>query len=240
MTRRSSAARASRPEPEGVPALEAPLLHQFCHDLRVPLTTLAAYAELLRSPGVGPERCQEFAEALECQARRLARMVDDLEGLSLPAETGPGGEEAGTDVEGCVRAALQEALAVAAARGVTLSFELPPSPTLAGVREEILRRALVWLLEAAIRRSPAGRTVTVSARRRNGEVCVGVDLPGRATDADLAALKAFEPGAAPPDLVSGVAGPLWVALYNLERAGARQEISRCGSGVRWVLALPPG
>ena len=59
-------------------------------------------------------------------------------------------------------------------------------------------------------------------------------------ESDVEALRAFQPGPSPPDLVRGVAGPLWASLHNLERAGAEQVITIVPGGLRWGLLLPPG
>jgi K+-sensing histidine kinase KdpD len=234
-------ARRFAQEPEEQPPVSAELLHLFCHDFRVPLTTLAAYAELLRSPGLDPEQRGQFVEAIETQAGRVARMVADLEALALPP--GPPVEPGETcaDAIECIQGAIDEVAATAAARGARIQFSPGSGRLPLRVRPDQLQRGLAWLLEVGLRRVRAGGTIAVWTTTEPHATRIGVDTPLQAPEeADVAALLRFEPGPQPPDLVRGVAGPLWAALHGLERAGVRQEVSRTSQGIRWVLVVEPG
>src|SRR5207237_1071035 len=113
-----------------------------CHDFRVPLTSVAAYAELLRSADLGAAQREEFAAAVEIQARRLARMVDDLE--SMASDEGlAAGEELevpGMDLGERIAVALEAVEPLARARGVGIVLEPPRSPVIAKTRREELDR----------------------------------------------------------------------------------------------------
>jgi hypothetical protein len=234
-------ARCSDPEPEEQSPVSAELLHLFCHDFRVPLTTLAAYAELLRSPGLAPLQRSQFVEAIETQTSRVARMVSDLEALALPAGPPADPGETCPDAVACIQGAIDEVAATAAARGARIQFSPGPGPLPLRVRPEQLQRGLAWLLEVGLRRIRTGGSLTVWITTEPHAVRIGVDTPLDAVDeAEVAALRGFEPGPQPPDLVRGVAGPLWAALHGLERAGVRQEVTRISRGIRWVLVVEPG
>ena len=237
------AARALCPSqgPQDPPPVSAELLHLFCHDFRVPLTTLAAYAELLRAPGLAPQQRSQFVEAIEAQAIRVARMVADLEALALPSGPPTGPKEACPDAAACIQGAIDEVAATAAARGARIRFSPGPVPLPLLARPDQLQRGLAWLLEVGLRRVRAGSMLTVWTTAEPRATRIGVDTPLESlNEADVAALRGFEPGPQPPDLVRGVAGPLWAALHGLERAGVRQEITRTPEGIRWVLVVEPG
>jgi nitrogen-specific signal transduction histidine kinase len=216
----------------------ADLLHLFSHDIRVPLTTLSAYAELLRSPGLTADQREQFVEAIELQARRLSRMIADLGALALPfGEDADPGEFCAEAIT-CVGDAVGEVSPMAETRSVKVVFEPAPGRMPVVARPDQLRRGVAWLLEAALRRVASGSTVTAWVGRGPFETRVGVDFHvGQITESDVKALQAFEPGPHPPDLVRGIAGPMWASLHGIERAGARQEISLIKGGLRWTLVL---
>ena len=62
--------------------LKTTLLRTVSHDLRTPLTAMAASAEALGSPSLSPAERSELAAGAAGQARSLAALVDDLLDLS--------------------------------------------------------------------------------------------------------------------------------------------------------------
>jgi hypothetical protein len=227
------------PEPEEPLPIGAPLIHLFAHDLRAPLTTLSAYAELLRSPGLAAGQRVQFVEAIGAQAHRIARMIADLEALALPVGVPSGIDAEGTDAVQCMRGAIADACASPTTRPVQVRFEPERAALPVLARPDQLQRALAWLLEVAVRRGAADAPVIAWARHEGSETSVGIDVcMPELRDADVTELVGFEPGPRPPDAVRGLAGPLWASLRGLERAGARQQISRIAGGLRWALVLP--
>ncbi len=57
-------------------------LDRLAHDLRGPLTPLQTAAYLLKSGQLEPERQQELFDLIERQARRLGRMIEELDDWS--------------------------------------------------------------------------------------------------------------------------------------------------------------
>ena len=149
------------------------------YELRTPLTTILGYAELLETAGdILPERARGWAAAVRAAAADLARTVEDI--LAF-AELDAG--EMTLDLATVpVDALLTEVEALwrdrAAGAGVALAVERlgAGSVRVDGPR---MARVLDHLVEYALRQTPAGGRVTLSARRAAGEVCMEVADNGR-------------------------------------------------------------
>jgi two-component system, OmpR family, sensor histidine kinase BaeS len=164
------------------------LVANVSHELRTPLTALCAVLENLLD-GVAPRDPEAVATAL-AQAERMAGLVDDLLDLArvdagkAPLSPQPVG----------VAPLLADAVSEAGMLGRRVRYDVRIDPTDLVVRADParLRQLVANLLDNASRHSPAGGTVGVSARRRDGrfELEVHDEGPGVSpTDRE----RVFEP-----------------------------------------------
>jgi two-component system phosphate regulon sensor histidine kinase PhoR len=149
------------------------------HELKTPLTSISGYAEtLLAETPEEPTRTQ-FLETIASNARRMQRLVDDLLDLSRiesgrwqprPAEVG-------------VRAAAEEAWAGLARRrsGRDLRFEARAAAgaEMVVMDPDALRQVLTNLLDNAIRYTPDGGVIRVTAGPADGGVVLAVQDSGQ-------------------------------------------------------------
>ena len=132
------------------------------HELRTPLTTLSSRIQLAQHrAATGGDVDGALADL-----RRDADAMDAaLTDLLVAAETA-GGTQGDRTASTTVAEAAADAAAVtaprAAERGIRLAMEVPAELAVAATRAA-LARALIALLDNAVRHSPPGRTVTVSA-----------------------------------------------------------------------------
>ncbi|MDQ3948725.1 MAG: DUF4118 domain-containing protein [Gemmatimonadota bacterium] len=215
--------------------LKDAVLASVSHDLRTPLTTIKALAHDIRADG------DERAAIIEEEADRLNRFVADLLDLSRLA----GGALTVTPelnaAEDLVGAALQRV--GGALRGRMLNASLDTTEPLLLGRFDFVHslRALVNLIENALKYSPADRPVDVSARRVGDalEFVVadrGSGVPPAERD------RIFEPfyrrgGAAPDAGGAGLGLSIARRLAEAQGGSVRCE-SRGGGGSLFVLSLP--
>lgn len=131
------------------------------HELRTPLSNIRGYVEAVRDGVLEPD--PETLGTIHQQVLYLNDLVDDLR-LLAETEAGDFGlnREPGSLVE-VVRVSVEGVRARAEAKGVALEIDLPPeSPSLEFDRTRI-SQVVGNLLDNAIRHTPAGGTVTVSA-----------------------------------------------------------------------------
>jgi two-component system, OmpR family, phosphate regulon sensor histidine kinase PhoR len=174
------------------------------HELRTPLASVLGFVETLRGPARGdPTAADRFLPIMEEQARRMARLVDDLLSLSrieLQAHVPPEGRVA---LQDAARQIIDGLRPRAREAGVALTLDAPQEPVeVRGDRDELLR-ALENLIENAIRYGASGRKV-------------GVEIGTRGKDA-YAAVRDHGPGILPEHLPR-----LTERFYRADAAASRQ------------------
>jgi two-component system sensor histidine kinase MprB len=143
---------------------QAQLIADAGHELRTPLTSLRTNIELLaRSEETGraipPEDRRELLASVKAQMTELASLIGDLQELSRPdaAPPGPLGVVALHEV-------AEAALSRARLRGPELLFASDLRPWYVRGEAAALERAVVNVLDNAVKFSPPGGAVEVSLR----------------------------------------------------------------------------
>jgi two-component system sensor histidine kinase KdpD len=214
--------------------LKDALLASVSHDLRTPLTTIKALAHAIAAEG------DERAAAVEEEADRLARFVSDLLDLSSLDAGAPSPAPELVAADDVLGAALQRL--AGATRGRTVRASLDPAEPLLVGRFDFVHtlRALVNLVENALKYSPPESPVEVSVRREGDRIAFAVADRGPGIDpADRE--RIFEPfvrGAGPPD-VGGAGLGLPIARRSAELQGGEVRCApRPGGGSVFTLLLP--
>jgi two-component system, OmpR family, phosphate regulon sensor histidine kinase PhoR len=145
------------------------------HELRTPLASVLGFIETLRGPGRDdPAAPRRFLPIMEEQARRMARLVDDLLSLSrieLQAHVPPTDR---VSLQDAARQIIDGLRPRAAESGVVLTLDAPAEEVVVtGDRDELLR-ALENLIENAIRYGASGGRVEVTVGARGAEAYASV------------------------------------------------------------------
>jgi two-component system OmpR family sensor kinase len=216
------------------------LLHDVSHELRSPLARMSVAVGLARKSGDVPESA---LVRIETESRRLNEIVGDLLSLSR-AESDAGVEEIYFDLGALLQVVCEDARFEAQPRGVKVRLELSPdladpdrAPLLKGA-PQLLRRGIENVIRNALRFSPPGEEVLVSAQVADGrfEIEVGDKGPG-VPPAMLDTM--FEPFVKGPAESRGVGLGLSIARRALAaHGGALQAVNREGGGLSMRIALP--
>jgi signal transduction histidine kinase len=213
------------------------------HDLRSPLSGIRGMTDALLDGVVRePGEVEEYLHRIRREAVRMAGMVDDLFQLSratsaalrLPAERLALGEVASDAV-------AAETAAAGAARVTVRAADPDRWPTVLGSNADLVR-VLRNLLSNAIRHTPAGGTVCLSAGTRQDEAWLAVlDGCGGIPDADIG--RVFDPGyrgtdARTPDETSGAGLGLAIAKALVEAQQGRITVRNEPPGCRFEITLP--
>jgi two-component system sensor histidine kinase KdpD len=135
------------------------LLRAVSHDLRSPLTAIAAAGEAIGSPSLSEEERREMAAVIQSETQRLSRLVDNLLDLSRLEAGAAEPHTALTSLEDVIRAALAELSPAPEDFSLSIDRDLP----LVSVDPVQMERALANVLENA-RRHSGGHPVSVRAR----------------------------------------------------------------------------
>ncbi|MFC5722608.1 sensor histidine kinase [Streptomyces gamaensis] len=147
------------------------------HELRTPLTSLRTNIDLLvRSEETGraipPEDRKALLASVRAQMAELAALIGDLQELSRP-DSAPG---SGPVQVIALHEAVERAVERARLRGAGLTFDVRLESWYVRAEPAALERAVVNLLDNAVKFSPPGGTVEVAMK--DGELTVRDHGPG--------------------------------------------------------------
>ena len=159
------------------------MVADVAHELRTPLSNIQGYVEAVRDGVLEPDRAT--IGTIHQQVLYLADLVEDLRLLTeTEADDFRLNREPGSLVE-TVRGSVEGARAKAEASGVVLSPDLPAeAPTIVFDRTRI-SQVVGNLLDNAVRHTPTGGTVTVSAAVGQSSASVTVADTGEGIPDDV-------------------------------------------------------
>ncbi len=219
--------------------LRTALLNAVSHDLRTPLASIIASAGSLRQRDIdwSVDDRVEFASAIENEADRLNRLVGNLLDLSRIEAGSLRPEKGWYDIGALIREVAGRLRSVAASHVLTLDVS-PGLPPLHFDYVE-LDQVVTNLIENAIKYTPPGTEITVSAHREGDTIEVEVTDhgPGISPEAVPHLFDAFYRAPRTPAAGSGLGLAVAKGLIEAHGGTIRAENRREG-GARFVFTLP--
>src|SRR6476646_10789308 len=144
-----------------VEEMRADFVANASHELRTPLASLAGFIETLQGSARDDAQARErFLPIMQEQARRMARLIDDLLSLSrieLNAHRRP---DTPVDLVPIVRQVADGLQTLARDRGVTVNIDAANALRVPGDRDELVR-VFENLVENALKYGAAGKRVDI-------------------------------------------------------------------------------
>ena len=148
------------------------------HELRTPLTAIQGLSEVLSKFDVDPNRRREMHAAINQEAKRLARMIDEyLDITRLEAGARPLRKTA-LRVEPLIERVLLLLDPVAISRGVPIKCEFEQNLPVVMVDSDLLAQAVTNVIANAIKYSPPGREILVSVWTEGNDLLIEVTDKG--------------------------------------------------------------
>jgi signal transduction histidine kinase len=238
--------------------LKSEFVSRVSHELRTPLTTIKALTRLLMRDEIGEEKRREYVETISLECDRQIDLVLNLLDLSrieggvlrVTHERVDLGEVISSVVKSVARFAEKRRHELRTERGI----EVGP----ACADPKALRRVLSNVIENAIKYTPDGGLIIVSAHEAENEVAITVEDNGRGIPAeDMPILfDKFHRGRPAPHSaavrnattgadfledadMSGVGLGLYLGRNVMEQMGGRISVeSEVGRGSTFTLHLP--
>ena len=223
------------PPPDSPDQATLRFLAELSHELRTPLGAIIGFAEAMGERAFGDlsETYAEHAALICAAARHLLALTDDLADLA-GARLGrlviaPEAFDAALAIGEDVRLMSGEARR----RGVDLAAALPRQPLMVMADRRWLRQIVLNLVSNALKFTPAGGAVAVTAESENAELILAVADTGAGIAAgDLAGLgDAWRQAGDAEQRALGVGLGLWLVRALCEAHGGAMEIeSALGAG----------
>jgi two-component system sensor histidine kinase KdpD len=157
--------------------LKSALLDSLAHDIKTPLTSIkAAVTSLLSNPAPSD---RELLTIINEEADRLNQLAAEVIAMARVEAGKLHLEKHPVNVADLIEGALGE---LGARSGRTVVVNLPPRLPLAECDPEFVQQVVKQLLENALKYSPEGAAVTVSAERKGAKIVVGVADRGPGID----------------------------------------------------------
>jgi len=161
------------------------------HELRTPIFSLSGFVELLQDTEIDARARTEYLQAMAEQVDRLQKLATDLLDLSrldagelvLSTEHVDVGELAGS--------VAREFVPALDAHGSKLALEIPTDRVEAVCDPDRVAQIMRILLDNALRHTPPGTNVEITASRENGQVRIDVADTGPGLE-ESTRLHAFE------------------------------------------------
>ncbi len=207
------------------------------HELRTPLTSIQGFAELFR---LGADQDHVDLEItmrrIEEESARMKILVNDLLLLARLDETRPV-QRAPVDLAVLAADACSDVAAVEPTRPISLDA---PAPVVVSGDQDHLRQAIANLVTNALKHTPSGTPIEVSAERRNGYALVSVRDHGAGLDSD-ALYHAFDRFWQADHARTGAGAGLGlsiVAAIAHEHGGSVEVVNAPDGGARFTIELP--
>ncbi|RKH04329.1 response regulator [Corallococcus sp. CA053C] len=177
--------RGARSAAEAASRAKDAFLATVSHELRTPLTSILGWSQMLRQGLLGEDKRQRAVEAIERNARAQRQLIEDLLDISRIANGRLRLEPVPLELGRVVDAALDAVRPTALARELTLDISVDPDGVpLFGDPDRL--QQVVWnLLANAIKFTPPGGRVAVSARARDEGAELVVKDDGEGIPADF-------------------------------------------------------
>lgn len=237
--------------------LKSEFVSTVSHELRTPLTTIKALTRLLMRDGLDETKRREYIGTISVECDRQIDFVLNLLDLSRIEGGVMRVTHERVDVEEVISSVVKSETRSAEKRRHELRVEPNPVPPACGDPKE-LRRVLSNIVENAIKYTPDGGRIIVSARQEDSQVAISVTDNGRGIPPeDMPILfDKFHRGRPAPQSaamgdgssnaeffedadVSGVGLGLYLGRNVMEQMGGRISVeSEVGRGSTFTLHLP--
>ncbi len=242
--RREDDERAQRQRLEELTRVKTNILSIVSHDLRTPLTSILLYAQMLDDEltTLTTEDQRHFLQIISDECNRLSRLVDDLLEVQRLEADRVQWDIRPQDLASIIRSCARVFEAMARSKSIQFTMDCPDALPRAQADADKISQVMSNLLSNALKYTPNGGGVRVSAEARGQEIllCVSDTGPGIPRDKWDQIFDRFSQLGDPN--VSEIDG-FGLGLYIVKRivehhGGAAWVDSEVGEGSQFYVSLP--
>ena len=219
--------------------LKSVMIDALAHELKTPLTAIEAAADILHTGRISPAQRDDLVNVVQQEAHRLRRLMSEaihlarIEAKRLKLECRP--ERVSTVIQG----AIDSLGTLAASHPIQMEVGEDEPCILADA--ELVVQMIKQLLDNALKYSPPGKPIKVSAREENGFVNIAVRDEGQGlTELEQSRIfDKFYRGRGDHNGIQGTGMGLAIAREIAEAHGGAIGVEcQLGHGCRFTVTLP--
>ncbi len=235
----------ARQQAEDANRTKSEFLANMSHELRTPLNAIIGFSELIATEALGAfsrERYFDYIRDIHDSAQHLLEMINEVLDLSKVEAGRMSVEPEAIAAADIVRTCMRIVRPQAAKRDLTLTDDVAEAMTPLAADPRLLRQMLLNLMSNAIKFTPRGGTVGVTARMVDGKVAIKVTDSGIGMSAEEVAIAMERFGRVATTEISAAPGtglglPLVHAFASIQNATMSID-SRPGEGTSVTLTFP--
>lgn len=223
-------------------------LANMSHELRTPLNAITGFSEILAGEMLGPmgnDTYKGYAEDIGRSAKHLTNLIQDLIDVSQIETDSLALREEEVDVGNLIQDCIKTVIGNASAKSVTVRSDIEVDIPTLFVDETRIKQVLLNLLTNAIKFTPSGGDIVISAKTGNErKIVIAVRDTGEGIP-DVVKERIFEPfnRSINPNLQSqeGVGLGLSIARSLIElHGGSITVVTALGEGSTFLVTFPAG
>jgi signal transduction histidine kinase len=220
---------------------QSDLIAEIVHEMRTPLNSVVAYADLMQRPTLNQDQRIQFASIIQHEAERISEMTNNFLDLARLRSGRASLAHDPVDLGTVIRMAVNVLKPQADTKQIVLAVDVPADPPSILGDAQRLHQSLLNLMSNAVKYCNSGDQVTVSARYEEDQVTVSVADTGPGIPAD-ALPSIFErfyrvPGSEKRAVGTGLG--LAITQQIIEAHGGEISVSsEVGHGATFTFTLP--
>lgn len=218
-------------------------VHELAHELKTPISAIAAAAEIMRDERLGPlanERYRDYVGDIHDSAAQMLKLIDRLLARRVLEQAAEGLELVEFNADDLVRGVASTLEPLAGQAGISLTVAIDPDVPPVIADPISIRQILVNLLNNALKFTPRGSEVTINAHQdQSGRTVIAVSDTGEGlNEEDLKRALEGVRCHAKPDEGHGVGIGLRLVRALSQANGADFALSsKPGHGTRAVITF---
>jgi PAS domain S-box-containing protein len=243
LKRREMLLRTAHAEAEAADRAKDEFLAVLSHELRTPLTTIIGWVPMLRHAQLDAAQRERALEAVDRNARGLARMIDDLLDISRIVADKMTLERRPISLVSVIAETVESFQPQGKAKGVAIVTHVEPGAGVVSADPQRMQQVLMNLLANALRYTPAGGRVEVHLTMHDDHADIRVQDTGIGIERELLP-HVFERFRQGDTRSAGTKGGLGLGLaivrkiVELHDGTVRAESAGPGQGASFIITLP--
>jgi signal transduction histidine kinase len=223
--------------------LKSEFVSNVSHELKTPLTTIKLLAHLLRRGDVTDEERLDHSETIAVECDRQIDFVGNLLDLSRIESGAYRLRKTRLDIRELIDSCVEVERHRAESLNLTLTSRLPRELSAVSGDHEALRRVILGLIDNALKYTPEGGRITVSAQESAETIALSISDTGKGiaeTDLPHVFEKFYRAGLETEDASApGVGLGLYLAQHIVGQLNGEISVeSTTGAGTTFTLRLP--